>query len=124
MSKKKKRDWINDLSKRDLRNLDVAISKWLKLPEAEGFGKVTGARVASPWAYGPRVTVELSDVIDGEYLKLLFYFRKKVIGFNVVGVWTIKPRERIWPSFIEDVDKKEGAATAAPALETPEGSVD
>lgn len=89
--------WVNKLSKKDLRNLDVAIYKWMKLPEAEGFGKVQAASLMSAWAEGPRISVELSDVHDGEFLRLLFYFRKKVLGFRVVGVWTTKPREKIWP---------------------------
>ncbi len=97
MAKQPNQRWVNKLSKYDLRNLDVAISKWMKLPEAGGFGKVQAASVMSAWSEGPRINVELSDVHDGEFLRLLFYFRKKYIGFRVVGVWTVKPREKIWP---------------------------
>ncbi len=97
MAKRPNERWVNKLSKGELRSLDVAISKWMKLPEAEGFGKVQAATVMSAWAEGPRISVELSDVHDGEFLRLLFYFRKKFVGFRVVGVWTTKPREKIWP---------------------------
>lgn len=92
--------WKKKLKKNDLIGLDRAIREWSELPEAQGFGNVTAAYASPPWAHGPRVTVELSSVTDGEYDRLLFYFRKKMVGYRVVGVWTVKPRERIWP--IED----------------------
>jgi hypothetical protein len=99
MAKRPNQRWVNKLKKSDLYNLDVAISKWMKLPEAEGFGKVQAANVVSAWAEGPRVNVELSDIDDdGSFLRLLFYFKKKFVGFRIVGVWTVRPREKIWPA--------------------------
>lgn len=106
MARRPNQRWVNKLKKGDLYNLDVAIVKWLKLPEAKGFGKVQAANVVSAWAEGPRVSVELSDVgDDGRFLRLLFYFKKKFVGFRVVGVWTIKPRERIWPPNSDGVSR-------------------
>lgn len=93
MAKRPNQRWVNKISKYELKNLDVAISKWMKLPEAEGFGKVQAATLISAWAEGPRVNVELDDF---EATRLLFYFRKKYIGFRIVGVWTVKPRRKIW----------------------------
>ncbi len=94
---KKRRDWIIDVKKGELISLQAAIYRWLKLPEAEGFGKVTMAHITHPWANGPRIIVELDDIHEGEFLKLMFYFEKRILGFRVVGVWTIKPREKLWP---------------------------
>lgn len=89
------------LKKSDLLFIESAIRKWLALPEAQGFGKVQKASMAEPWAKGPRVDIELNTITAGEYDRLLFYFEKKVLGFRVVGVWTVKPREQIWTSQVK-----------------------
>ncbi len=87
------------LKRGDFAFMASAIDRWLGLPEAQGFGKVTGAKISVPWAEGPRVDVELTDIGEnGGYLHLLFYFSKKMLGYRVVAVWTMEPRERIWPT--------------------------
>ncbi|MCP4878345.1 MAG: hypothetical protein GY896_23065 [Gammaproteobacteria bacterium] len=97
----------NRLKKTDLLFIDSSLREWLKRPEAQGFGKVASAQVAPPWAHGPRVRVGFDMVTAGEFDALLFYFRKKVLGYEVVAVWTIKPRERIWP-----IDQEKATAPA------------
>jgi hypothetical protein len=87
---------IKRIKKSDVLFMESAIKKWFALPEAQGFGRVQKADMMPPWDKGPRVMTELSTITEGEFDKLLFYFRKKTLGYQVVAVWTVKPRERIW----------------------------
>ena len=85
------------LKKRELDSMNAATDKWFKRPEAQGFAKIRSAHVSHRWAHGPRGVIELDEVGEnGKFLELLFYYRRKVIGYNVVAVWTLDPREKIW----------------------------
>lgn len=67
-----------------------AVERWLDGP-GDGMGAMQHSQKLPDWAHGPRFAIITQT---GDHL--IFYLRPKTIGYRVVAVWNVDPRERIW----------------------------